>query len=252
MYCLSLYSIRDELFLYYIFQGKVRRETHLCTSSPSKPGVVGRLDSWTVSSLGAAPLVPLVDAFMLSTGSSGSEFTTSSFTGMREVDAGEELWTTMAGVDVASGFLCWARSEFPRERERVSEGGGGDFKRGEMGQWGVVSPEFVPDAGFKGLGTLEGSCVDAGGNCGMFADDRARWMAAAEGTVVLGPARLGPLFGLTSVLLLRERRPGLETGAVDAGVRCGGRAGEVSREESGEFAVDGEPDTFSERVPLSV
>lgn len=77
-------------------------------------------------------------------------------------------------------------------------------------------------------------------------------MAAAEGTVVLGPARLGPLFGLTSALLLRDRRPDLGGGPDEAALRWGGRAGDVSREDSGELAVDGEPDTFNERAPLSV
>jgi hypothetical protein len=85
----------------------------------------------------------------------------------------------------------------------------------------------------------------------VFADDRARWMAAAEGIVALGAGKLGPLFGLTSVLLLRDRRPDLGSGP-DVALRTGGRAGEVSREDSGEAVVDGEPDTLSERAPLSV
>jgi hypothetical protein len=76
-------------------------------------------------------------------------------------------------------------------------------------------------------------------------------MAAAEGTVAAGPDRLGPRFGLTSVLLLRDRRPDLGSGP-DTALRAGGRAGEVSREDNGEAAVDGEPDTLSERAPLSV
>jgi hypothetical protein len=42
---------------------------------------------------------------MLSAGSSGSLATDSSRTGMREPGAGDELWTTIAGVDCASGFL---------------------------------------------------------------------------------------------------------------------------------------------------
>lgn len=114
----------------------------------------------------------------------------------------------------------------------------------------MFSPEFVPDVDFKGRGTRAGSCVDAGGRLGIFADDRARCMAAAEGTVVLEPARLGPLLGLTSVLLLRERSVDLGRGPDGGCWRWGGRAGDVSREDMGEFAVDGEPEAFSEREPL--
>jgi hypothetical protein len=42
---------------------------------------------------------------MLCWGSSGSLAAPSSLAGKRESEAGEELWTTMAGVDCASGFL---------------------------------------------------------------------------------------------------------------------------------------------------
>jgi len=75
-------------------------------------------------------------------------------------------------------------------------------------------------------------------------------MAAAEGMVVLEPARLGPLFGETSVLLLRDRRPDLGKVPEELAWRCDGRAGEVSREDCGEFALDGDRDTFSERAPF--
>jgi hypothetical protein len=160
---------------------------YLWVAKSSNPGVGGRLDSCTVSSFGATPLTPLEDAFMLMGCSSGSLLAPSSLTGLRDVGAGDELWTTMAGVDEISGFLSWVRSEFRRDRERVSELGGGDFSRGVVGQWGVLSPELVPDVDLSGLGTLEGSCVAAGGSWGMFAEDSARWMAAAEGTVLLGP-----------------------------------------------------------------
>lgn len=80
----------------------------------------------------------------------------------------------MAGVDAGSVFLGWLRSEFFRERERASGAGGGDFNRGETGQWGVLSPELEPEVVLEGRGTREGSCEDAGGSWGMFADDRAR------------------------------------------------------------------------------
>tara|TARA_R110002003_G_scaffold6_6_gene296 strand:+ start:2745 stop:3017 length:273 start_codon:yes stop_codon:yes gene_type:complete len=85
--------------------GAVAGNAYLSVSSPSKPGVAGKLDSWTVSSLGATPLAPRDGPFMLSAGSSGSLVTDSSRTGMREPGAGDELWTTIAGVDCASGFL---------------------------------------------------------------------------------------------------------------------------------------------------
>ena len=61
-----------------------------------------------------------------------------------------------------------------------------------------------------------------------------------------------PLFGETSVLLLRERSPDLGRVPEEPAWRCDGRAGDVSREDMGEATFDGEPDTFNERVPLSV
>lgn len=133
----------------------------------------------------------------------------------------------MAGVAdaaVGSDFLCcWRlRSEFWRDRERASVEGGGDFNLGEMGQWGVLSPELEVEVILEGLGTREESWVVefAGGSCGMVVLDRARWMAAAEGTVVLGPARVEPLLGLTSLLLLREARAGLVWVSTRAALRC--------------------------------
>jgi hypothetical protein len=71
---------------------------------------------------------------MLNGCSSGSLLAASSLTARRESGAGDELWTKMDGVVAGSAFLAWERREFRRERERVSETGGGDFKRGEMGQ----------------------------------------------------------------------------------------------------------------------
>jgi hypothetical protein len=115
-------------------QASGARISYLGVVKPSDPGVGGRLDSCTVSSFGATPLTPLEGAFMLMGGSSGSLVGPSSLIGMRDTGAGDELWTTMAGVDETSGFLSWVRSEFRRDRERVSELGGGDFKRGERGQ----------------------------------------------------------------------------------------------------------------------
>ena len=71
---------------------------------------------------------------MLSVDSSGSLATASSLMGIRDTGAGEELWTTMEGVEEASTFFAWVRRELRRDRERASGFGGGDFKRGEMGQ----------------------------------------------------------------------------------------------------------------------
>jgi hypothetical protein len=129
--------------------------------------------------------------------------------------------------------------------------GGGDFRRGETGQWGVVSPEFVPDAGFCGRETLEGSGTAMGGSWGVLAVDRARWMAAAEGTVLPEAAKLAPRLGLTSVLFCRERRPDfvMEPVLPMPGWRGGGRAGELSREESGEAGFEGAAERFSGRDP---
>jgi hypothetical protein len=137
--------------------GPCGEEHHLCSSRLSKPGVGGRLDSCTVSSFGTTPLGPRDAAFMLVACSSGSLAAFSSLTGMRDTELGDELCTTMAGVEATSDFLSWARSEFLRERERASCAGGGDLSRGEMGQWGVVSPELDVEAALTGLGTREGS-----------------------------------------------------------------------------------------------
>jgi hypothetical protein len=133
---------------------------------------------------------------------------------MRDAGAGEELWTTIAGVDCDSGLRIWLRSELAREREpeRLSEpGGGGDLRRGEMGQWSALSPELDPDVALDGRGALMVSTEDTdevAGSSGMLVEDSARWRAAGEGE--LRPlARLAARFGLASMLLLRERSPAL-------------------------------------------
>lgn len=82
-------------------------------------------------------------------------------------------------------------------------------------------------------------------------DDRARCIAAAEGTVVPGPARLGPLLGLTSVLLFLDLSPDFGSGPDGPCCLNGGLAGELSLEDMGEFAVDGEPEMARDRGPLS-
>jgi hypothetical protein len=121
---------------------------------------------------------------MLMAGSSGSLAADSSLTGMREAGTGDELWTVMAGVDWVSCFLSWLRRELAREREPErpsAPDGGGDLRRGEMGQWGVVSPELGPDVDLVGRGALTESVDVEGGRAGMLVDDNDRWMAAAEG-----------------------------------------------------------------------
>ena len=184
--------------------------------------------------------------------SSSPGVTTSSLTGARAAEAGdgEECCTTIEGVEATSGFLACVRSELRREREwERASGGGGDLMRGEMGQWGVLSPETTAEGDFKGRGALSESEMAVGGSWGMLVDERARWMAAADRP---GELVLGPRLGLTSVLLLRERSADWDCErALGAGgaavVRCWLRAGEASRELRVEFAGDGEPDTFSER-----
>lgn len=82
---------------------------------------------------------------------------------IREAEAGDgdECCTTIDGVDAASGLLACVRRELRRERERAS-GGGGDFRRGETGQWGVLSPETMADGDFKGRGGLTVSADEGG------------------------------------------------------------------------------------------
>ena len=81
------------------------------------------------------------------------------------------------------------------------------------------------------------SVDEVGVSSGMLVDDRARGTVA-----VVEFARLEMRLGLTSALLLRERKPGL---AWFAGtLRCCGRAGDASRDDSGD---DGEPERWRER-----
>lgn len=52
---------------------------------------------------------------------------------------------------------------------------------------------------------------------------------------------------------MRDRRPALGSGPDDPVLRCwGGRAGEVSRDESGELLVEGEPDTFRDGLRMGL
>lgn len=88
---------------------------------------------------------------MVCVGSSGSLAMGCSGTARRGGEAGDELWTMMAGVDCVSGLLIWERSEFLRGCENLSSEGGGDLSRGEMGQWGAASAE----ADLDGTGLIE-------------------------------------------------------------------------------------------------
>ena len=115
----------------------------------------------------------------------------------------------------------------------------------------MLSPELEADVDLTGRGTLVVSEEEASGSSGTFDADRARLMAAAEGVLVLEPARLGPLLGLTSVLLLRERKPVLEFVPGGAAERWFAGAGDASRDESGELADEEGPDTLRERAPAS-
>jgi hypothetical protein len=154
----------------------------------------------------------------------------------------------MAGVDWASGFLICARSEFVRERERPSSPGGGDLRRGERGQWGVVSPELDLDDGLEGRGARTVSVDDAGVSSGMLVDDRARCtIGAAWPGAAVELDKLEPRLGLASALLLRERKPGLTLAPEGVELRWCGRAGEASRDDSG----DGELTALKGRCPAS-
>lgn len=68
--------------------------------------------------------------------------------------------------------------------------------------------------------------------------------------MVLEEVMLWPLFGEASVLLLREGSPDLGRAPEEPAWRCDGRAGDESREAWGVLALDGDPETFSERTPL--
>ena len=84
---------------------------------------------------------------------------------------------------------------------------------------------------------------------GMLVADKARWIEVGEGVLALAAARIEVRLGLTSLLLLRERKPGREVGLGGAAGRWGRRAGEASREDSGDVAAAGEAGAFRGRMP---
>lgn len=114
----------------------------------------------------------------------------------------------------------WLRFEFLRDLTVV---GGGDLRRGDCGQTGVVSPEAT--AGRCCIfGSFDTASVTGppGCSCGTFVAERARWMAAAERTVPLGVGNCGGRCGLVSwlfCLLLSVGTEGLVV-VVVCGVSC--------------------------------
>ena len=87
----------------------------------------------------------------------------------------------MLGGAAASGFFCAVAEPL---RELVPEGGG-DFKRGDVGQCGVLSSDAPALLG--ALGSFE-TPSGTGPACklGTFAADNALCIAAAEGCVEMG------------------------------------------------------------------
>ena len=79
------------------------------------------------------------------------------------------------------------------------------MRRGEMGQWGVESVVADLDGGLEERGARAGSGVSSG----MLVAELARCTAGAGAPGVVEFARLEVRLGLASVLLLRERKPGL-------------------------------------------
>lgn len=84
----------------------------------------------------------------------------------------------------------------------------------------------------------------------MVAAERARCMAAAEGTVPLWPVMLAGLCGLTSCESFRDRIP--EDAAPEVVCCLKMAAGEESRDERGEAAAEEDRETASEGVPEKV
>jgi hypothetical protein len=121
-----------------------------------------------------------------------------------------------------------------------------------MGQWGVVgvvagvSAVLDLDVGFNGRAARTVSVEEVGVSSGMLVDDMVRCTGAGGRPMAVELARLAFLLGLASMLLLRERKPDrVAVVPVDAAAgRACGRAGDASREDSGD---DGEPDTLRER-----
>jgi hypothetical protein len=92
-----------------------------------------------------------------------------------------------AGGDT-SGFLC------VRKGSRRETDGGGDLSRGDIGQEGVESPDTLTLARCDRWGSLDiVSETVVGCSWGAVAVERARCIAAAEGTLVVWPVMLGGL-----------------------------------------------------------
>jgi hypothetical protein len=83
----------------------------------------------------------------------------------------------MLGAAVPSTFFCVAADPL-RELE---PDGGGDFKRGDVGHFGVFSPDLGAFGGFETPSATPVAC-----SCGAFAADKALCIAAADGCDELG------------------------------------------------------------------
>lgn len=107
------------------------------------------------------------------------------------MDVDVELCTTTLGAAVP----LWLKFEFRRERTAV---GGGERRRGDCGHVGVVSPEPMAVRCCI-LGSFETASVTGPPwSWGTLVADKARCMAAAEGTVPAVADKAGGRCGLLS------------------------------------------------------
>ena len=115
--------------------------------------------------------------------------------------------------------------------------GGGEFTLDVLGPVReplacVVLPAFAAR-----VGSAIASWRAEGGRCGVPAADKARCIAAADGTVgMLGPGALGVRWGLMSELFFLDRLAARVAAVMPA--FANGRTGEPSREGLGEVVVE--------------
>lgn len=112
--------------------------------------------------------------------------------------------------------------------------GGGERSLGDDGQRGVSLASAVTE-GFCGIGALMLGSDTLGYKFGIDVADRALWVAAAEGGLVLV---LDDRDGLTSFVLFFLERPGPADREVVVGF-TGGRTGDASLDGTGELVADG-------------
>lgn len=171
---------------------------YLCELKASNPGVVGRLASWTVSRVDAAPLAPLDEPLdTICVWSSESLSRPSSLAAIGGVAVGVDRCTTMLGVVEVVGFVVLVGM-----RELCRDGpvvvGEGDLTLGDRGHCGVFSPDVVPCDLCGCCGFALESVRASGCSCGVLDAESARCIAAAEGTDVPVAGALGRRCGLTS------------------------------------------------------